>query len=319
IMKRIYLLILINALAVFTCAPKPPLIINNIRTAEHENIPGTKLSIIPPEGFAPSGYFIGFLNAQARCSIMVTTIPEPVVSMLEGFTADELHKSGINVKSQDELLINDHRGRLFYGEQTAKGAVYYKYLMIFGDGDNTFVLAGTFPKEYEDKFGEAIKTSLLSTVYEPDRETDPRKTVNFEIDESKTKLKFAGTFLKSLMYTVDGKIPTKAKDKTMFFTAQVANQEGVQDKKLFSMELVKQAATVKNVEIKSVKPVTIDGISGYEIIADAKDAVNLAPVLLYHVSLYSDELYYYMMGIAYNDYDANIRMFKVVCRTFKRR
>jgi len=318
-MQRVSLLILIAALGIISCAPKPPLIINNELTAEHVNIPGTKISIIPPAGFALSGYFTGFLNAQARCSIVAATITGPVVSILKGFNADTFHKANINIKRTDELLINGYIGRLIFGEQSKEGKTYDRYTLIFGDGDNTYILNGIFSKDYEDKYGKAIKTSMLSVVYEPKRDNDPRSAVNFTIDDSKIKLKFAGTFAESLMYTADGKIPTKSKDKTMFFTAQVADQEGVQDKKLFSMELVKQAATVKNVEIKSVKPVTMDGISGYEIIANAKDGKTLAPVLLYHISLYSDELYYIMMGMAYNDYDANLRMFKVGCRTFKRR
>jgi hypothetical protein len=229
-----------------------------------------------------------------------------------------LQAAGIIVKSDEELMINGYRGRLVFGEQKQKMLFYYNYLLLFGDEDNTFLIFCFLKEDFDKDFRDAIRTSLLSVVYEPYREIDSRKTTFFEIDESSCDLQFAGVVSGSSVYTIDGLIPTKSYNKTSLTTAQFINEEGMEDKKLFATDLIKQTENIQNIEIQFTRDIILDGLSGYEITAFAEDDITKEFVFAYQMVLFSDDYYYVLKGLVYDDVKTNLDMVEAVCKTFKR-
>ena len=71
-----------------------------------------------------------------------------------------------------------------------------------------------------------------------------------------------------------------------------------------------------NTIVKSINSITIDNIEGYEIVATSKNE-NLQEEIIYQVMLYNDNSnYYIIVGIASENKDENLKLFKDVAKTF---
>jgi hypothetical protein len=68
-----------------------------------ERIPGTQVTLNPPEGFTPSAGFFGYANESTGASIMVTEIPGPYADINKGVTAEGLKKQGIELVSSEDV------------------------------------------------------------------------------------------------------------------------------------------------------------------------------------------------------------------------
>ena len=121
-----------------------------------------------------------------------------------------------------------------------------------------------------------------------------------------------------LIFNVDGKIPTQSPDKTSLLIAKAFSEVTAADKKLFSLNRIKQLP-IDILKINSTEEINLDGISGYEILADGKNKKSGELEKLYQVILFSDSLYYLIIGTTNRDYEKNIAEIKKVTKTFKRK
>ena len=160
---------------------------------------------------------------------------------------------------------------------------------------------------------------MLSVLYESQLTVDPLAAVPFTVNTEDTKLKFAKSISGTLLYTVDGKVPTDSHDKTSFIVGlSLANLETV-DKKLTAISRMKRRPyTDLIINENSVNEVEIDGISGYEIIGEGVDKSD-AKELVYQVMLFTDNGYYIILGAAKDNFEQNLELFKKVARTLRRK
>jgi hypothetical protein len=290
--------------------------IDNVLTAEHVYVPGTKISLVPPKGFIKAGDFVGFQQNESGSSIMVSALEGPYAEIKTGLTKEALLSKGIVVDKMDSMTINNLPASFITGLQTARGTTYIKYMLAFGTKVETILITGIFPSALPE-LGPGIKTAMLSAFYEVDRKTNPLDAVDFEVDVTATKLILAKAMPGSLVYTMDGTLPTKSKDKTTLMVTKSISQVEIVDKKLFALNRLKQMPMQID-KIESTTEITIDGISGYEIIATGQEKSG-APRKIYQVILYSDHSYYLLFGTT-NDLTAiSMEELKRVAKTFKRK
>jgi hypothetical protein len=317
-MKRKALLMLCAVMTFFSCTLLGPLVVNNQMTDKHVHISGTKLNMIPPAGFSTSLYFSGFLEEQTRSSVMVRTIPDPIESVLYGFPNMTAETKDLTFIMKKDLVINGCRGRLYIGKQQKQGIMHHKYILVFGDKHNSFILYALFAQDPDNDYRDTVKASLLSVVYEPEREIDSRSTTGFEIDAQSFGFRSAGVDSGLSFYTADGLIPTEAENKTTLISGRFSNTEGMQDKRLFAGELITQTESVNDVRVEVINDISLDDLSGCEVMARAKDETTEEPVFVYQLVLFGDDAYYVLRGLAYQDVKKNLDMMKKIFKTFER-
>lgn len=205
--------------------------IDNVLTAEHVYVPGTKVSLIPPKGFIKAGDFVGFQQNESGSSIMVAEIAGSYFVIKTGLTKEALLSKGIVVDKMDSMTINNLPASFITGMQAARGTTYMKYILTFGTKDETIIITGIFPNALQE-LGAGIKAAMLSVFYEADRKRNPFDAVDFEIDVTSTKLILAQGMAGSLVYTMDGAVSTKSKDKTTLIVTKSFSQVDIVDKKL---------------------------------------------------------------------------------------
>jgi hypothetical protein len=293
--------------------------IDNSKTPEHQQIAGTQFFLIPPSGFSAAATFQGFQQVSSGSSIFVMEIPGPISETMKGFTKERFSAQGITLKEKDAITVNGYEGVLLKTEQSAQGVTFSKSILVFGNQQTTYMLNGSSPKENKT-LKSAILESMLSVVRDADLKVDPLSAVSFTIDTENTKLRFAKNMSGSLLYSADGKVPTESEDKTFFMVGLSLLNAQPADKKLAVINRVKQLP-YEDVVIDPNKAVEleVDGVSGYEAVAEGTHPKTGAKELIYLVMLFSDNGYYILMGTAKTDFEKNLDLFKKLVLTFKRK
>ncbi|MBX2940134.1 MAG: hypothetical protein KF880_08650 [Ferruginibacter sp.] len=291
--------------------------IDNVRTENHVYIKGTKIYLIPPKGFTVGQNFLGLQQNESGSSIMLLDIPGPYSETSAGLNAENLLGSGVEVSNIEQLTFNGLSAMLITGKQHAYGNSYTKYILVFGDESETIMINGV-SSESMKKIGAKIKESMLSAVYDAGMKLDPFAALDYTIDVSETKLKFAGSMSNSLIFTVDGKIPTASKDKTNLIVTKSFNTVTPEDKKLFCINRIKKTPVdIQNIEY--VNEITVDGINGYEIYAKAKSKNAEETENIYQVILFSDNLYYILVSTTNDETVQSVEEAKKAIHTFNRK
>lgn len=291
--------------------------INNKQSEKHKNINGTKISLIPPQGFISAQNFIGLQQAESGSSIMVLDVPGPYSEISAGLNAENLLSNGVEVSLIEQLTINELPGMLITGKQRAYGNTYSKYILVFGNETETIMMNGVFP-ENMNKFGAEIKKSMLSVIYDAGLELDPFAVLDYTIDVSQTKLKFASSMSGSLIFTVDGKVPTASEDKTNLIVTKSFNTVTPEDKKQFCINRIKNTPVdIQNIEYTN--EISVDGMNGYEIYAKAKSKNADTPENIYQVILFSDDLYYILISTSNDETAESVNEAKKAIVTLKRK
>ena len=290
---------------------------NNVLTPDHQNINGTKISLIAPKGFEKAANFLGFQQTQSGATIMVLDIPGPFAETSKAITKEDFLSQGVEVKTIEKLELNGLPAFFVTGEQNAHGNIYTKFVLVFGTANETILINGASPNNLQE-IAKEIKTAMLTCFYDADKKINPFDALDYELDVSPGKLIFAKSVSNSLAYTSDGNLPTKSTDKTTLVVAKSFSKTVIEDKKLFALNRLKQLP-IKITKIESTQQITIDDIPGYEIVASGKDKKTGNPEKSYQVILFSDSLYYIFYGSTNQDFDNNINELKKAVKTFRRK
>ena len=291
--------------------------IENKLTDNHQDIKGTKISLISPKGFISGQNFLGLQQLESGSSIMITEIPGPYSEIVKGMTKENFLSKGVKTKKFENLTINGLPALLIHGIQNAYGYTFTKYILIFGNETETIMINGAFPDNMKE-IGVQVKKSILSAIYDEKRVVDPFETIDYSIDASKAGLKFGKNISNSLIFTIDGIVPTNSTDKTTLMVSKSFSTITIEDKKLFVMNKLKQLYTVETT-IKYTNEISIDGINGFEAFAETKNKKTNNTEYVYQVILFSDNLYYIIIASTADSTNERIEQLKETIKTFKRK
>jgi hypothetical protein len=286
-------------------------------TDAHTAITGTKISMVPPEGFTNAANFSGFQQDESGASIMVLDIPGPFSEVSKAFTEEGLKSQGMTFISSEKLNFQGFEAALLTVQQEAYGQSFHKHILAFGSDKETILINGTFPSEMNE-LNEPVRNALLTSYYDSAKKIDPFSTVDFEINPEGTGLVFAKSMANSLIFSRDGKLPSQSEDQANFIVGKAFSEVEVTDKELFAGIRLGQMP-IEIDSILSTTSIEIDGLKGVEIIADGKNPKNGNKEKVYQTILFEDTLYYIMLGSCEANFEENIFMFQSMAQTFKRK
>lgn len=285
------------------------------QTEKLTKIKGTKCSLIPPKGFVVVTAFSGFQNAEKGASIMINEIPAPYQSIVNGFTAEALKSKGMLLINKQNIDFNGSKAMLINIKQEANGTTYLKQILAFGDAKGTVLVNGIYPEASKDIELE-IKDALLSTVFDASQNINALDAAIFSIDTKNTDFQLVKYMSGTLLYSVDGKIPTK---KPILIVGNSIAKVPVVNQKRYSIERVKKLPRGELCVIKDINPITIDNLKGFEIVANGK-SLDDKDLLVYQVMLFNEKGdYYLIVGQTTDDFNRYLESFKIIAKTFKRK
>lgn len=293
--------------------------ISNEKTDKYKEVSGMQISIIPPRDFIESDRFTGFEHKIAGSSIMISEVPGDVHHNFLGFSKANMMKAGMIVENELLYQINGFDALFQKGQQGAYGKIYTKYVLVIGDYKKTFLLSASIPIETSQTHKDEVKKSLLSIIYEPDKKVNKEDKYDFSVDVSGTGLIQTNILLSSLIYTDDGNVPSKTESQTAVMVNRTKLTNPDIDKKSYVIKLMELfPVTWAKGEKLEPKPVTIDGLSGYEIYGIGINNENNKAELIYQLVLFKDNYYYSVSGMTFSSkFEEHLETFRTVANSFK--
>ena len=283
------------------------------QTTDYLIILGTKCSILPPKDFVPSTSFSGLQNLEKGASIMINELPSSYLFISESFNAENLKSNGMTLISKESVDFNNSKATYIKVSQNANGVKYLKQLLMFGNENKTVLVNGIYPEKFKSIENE-IKTSIFSTKYNENQNENSLEAVDFEIDVTNTDFKFTKYLSGTIIYTIEGNLPT---EKPIIMVGNSISKVNPKDQKQYSIDRLKKLPNGESMTIESINPITIDNIDGYEIIANGKNSKD-EDEKIYQVMLYNEiSDYYIIIGMASQEKEEYLKKFKEIARTFR--
>ncbi|OAD18682.1 conserved hypothetical protein, secreted [Candidatus Thiomargarita nelsonii] len=282
-----------------------------------QRVPGTKITLIPPDNFIRATQFPGYIRQETGSSIMVTEMPGPFSEVTKGFTKPSLATVGVKLIDKKSIKLNDQDAILLHASQNLHGTEFLKWMLVFGDESETILIVAIFPKLFEDELSASLKASVLSAIWNKDIEVDFFEGVTFRVSE-KGKLKISKKIGNSIVLSLNGDFPVRSKDDPLVIVgSSITEAWNITNKKAYARERLK--VSIKIIEILKEEDVLIDGLEGIKIIAKGQDMKTNHYRLVYHALLYTKDGYYIFQGFSdfkeRNEYEA---IFGDILESFKR-
>ena len=285
------------------------------QTENRMTVSGTKCSMIPPEGFVAASTFSGFQQVASGASIMINEIPAPYQSIIEGFTKEAMKAKGMTLVRKETIDFNNSTATLMNVTQPANGTTYIKQMLVFGDEKVTVLVNGIYPESAKN-LESSMKEALLSTVYTAEQNENPLDAATFTVDVEGTDLKLVKYMSGSLLYSVDGNMPTET--PTLIVGNSIA-KVSPENRQKYAEERLRKLPRGESTLIKETNEITIDSLNGVEFIAEGIDK-NENKIFIYMVMLYNESGdYYIIVGQAKDDREKYGETFKKIAKTFKRK
>ena len=272
------------------------LFVSTTLRAQKIQIPGTRVTLDAPPGFVVSRQFPGLERNDLGASILVTEIPGPYEKVAPTLNAENLATRGVRVTGTQAATIAGTDGKLMTGTQTAAGGVVVKkWIAVFGDSSKTVLLMATFPLELEDRLSARLRAAVLAAAWAPDVKVTIWDGLGFRIQPTE-KLAIQQRFVNMLMLAKPGRKGVVPPQEPLMVVGTSLSEVQIADAEQFARMRIMQTAQIKEVSVKAGQPISVDGLSGYELLAIAKDKKSDWPLMVYQTILLEGDRYFIVQG-----------------------
>jgi hypothetical protein len=279
-------------------------------------VPGTGVTLVPPEGFTVAQRFPGFEHPGLQASIMVSELPSPAAEMKAGLTTEALAGQGLTVVDSSTVRIDGADALLLELAQQSGGIDFQKWMLVAGDRHATILIVGSFPRSAPDNLSVRIRESLMSATRVAQRAPDAFEGLLFRVTPS-VKLKLARRMSNMLVLTESGVVPAQD-GEAVFIVGSAVADSAIADLRAFSEGRAAQTATLTKLRNVSGRSVEIGGLAAYELTADARDAQTGDAIRLYQVVVPDAGSYFIIQGLSRSKGSAAmLEEFRRVAATFR--
>lgn len=283
-----------------------------------ERVPGTSVRLVAPEGFSPARQFPGFQRDDLQTSIAVTEMPGSAATMASGMTKQALADQGITLIASKPVSVGGRNALLVHLAQRVAETDYLKWMLVSGDENTTILIVGTFPRSAESAVSAAVQASLLTASWNAEAVDDPLEGLLFRVTPT-SRLKLAQRMSNMILLTESGTVERQGPGDPLYIVGNSISSAGIHNLPAFSEARARQTAQMKDVRNFKGQAVKVDGLDGYELLADAKDSRTGTPMSLYQVIVPDVTGYFIVQGlISAGRSDEVLPEFRRITATFRR-
>jgi hypothetical protein len=268
--------------------------------------PGSRVGLVPPQGFEMGKAFAGFGDPARNALILITELPASAYAELDARLADEqLRRQGVTVENREPMGFAMGPGFLVTGHQEAGGVTFRRWILFGSTSQFTAVVSVQVPEAEKDTYPDDAVRAALATV---------AVRITAPLEEQLVALPFTLTELAgfhvarvvpgSAALLTDG--PTDQLDlpeqPLLLITVATGNvQAQAGDRDRFARGLLAETPGIKDIRLVRSEPLRIGGQPGYEIIAEAKEIKNNTDVMVAQWLRFGGRAHLRVLGMARKD------------------
>jgi hypothetical protein len=261
--------------------------------------PGSLVGLVPPPGMTPSKTFVGFADTQKDSAILMSGQSEAAYDEIEKTLAPEsLKREGIDVDKREQFQTSFGTVTLVTGIQVADKARYRKYLVL-GKTSGVTVLANAQIPEQENSYSDAAIRAALSTLAlrsaVPDEEM--LGLLPFTIGDL-SGFRIENVIHGRALLLLDHPTSPSTFPARMFIAAFPGGPSDADDPARFARMAFDSIAGITDVRLTMAEPLRVGGQSGYQMMAQAKDAQTGTPIMVAQWLRFGGGAFLQMIGIA---------------------
>jgi hypothetical protein len=271
--------------------------------------PGSRIGLVPPTGMVASNTFDGFADPAKDAAILITELPASAYSEMDkSLDADVLKKQGVSLEKREPIKLNVGQGFLLIGRQLADKARYRKWLLVAAIDDLTVLVAVQVPEQdnaYPDRIVRAALATLSVRPKVP--EAEELSLLPFAVGDL-AGFQVNGVLRGRALMLSDAhnenanesaKTPPEENLQAHFLIAAVpGGPTEPDDHANFARLSFNEIGGIRNVRVTMAEPLRIGGQSGYQTMAEAKDARSGADVMVVQWLRFGSGGFLQMIGVA---------------------
>ena len=262
---------------------------------------GSRIGLVPPPGMLMSKNYLGFEDIDKDSAILLASqVATAYPDIEKSLTPESAKHQGITIDKRETMQFPFGSGVLVTGIQTADKKRYRKYLLIAQASDMTVLVNAQVPEQETAYPDAAIRAAIASVAVRasvPDAEK--LSLLPFTVGD------LAGFHIQSvlpgralvLIDNPEGK-PTDDFEARMFVAAFPGGPGEADDRGQFARLAFDQIVGIKEVKLTMSEPLRINGQSGYQTMAQAKDSRTGADIMVAQWLRFGGGAFMQMIGMA---------------------
>ncbi len=272
--------------------------------------PGSRVGLVPPAGMVASNTFDGFADPSSDAAILITVLPAAAYSEIDK-TLDlgAFKKQGVDLEKREPMQLSFGKGFLLTGRQVAEKTRYRKWLLVASASDFTAIVTVQVPERDATYSDRVVRTALATLSVRPKvPEEEELGLLPFAVGD------FAGFHVdgalrgRALMLS-DASGPKESSteanagslDAHMLIAALPGGPTEPDQHANFAKLSFNEIGGIRDVRVIVAEPLRIAGQSGFQTMAEAKDARTGTDLMVVQWLRFGGGGYLQMIGIARSD------------------
>src|ERR1700733_10219065 len=231
---------------------------------------------------AVSKTFQGFEDVDKNAAILLAVQPAAAYAEIEkSLSTENLKKEDISIDKRETIQLGFGNGILVSGKQAADKTRFRKWVLVALANDVTALVNAQVP-EQESAYPDAVMRAALATLAVRATVPDQEKLslLPFTVGD------LAGFQIESvlpgravMLIDAPSSLPTPP-DARLFVAAFPGGPSETDDRADFARTAFQQIVGIKDVQITMSEPLRLGGQSGFQTLAQAKDAATNADIMV---------------------------------------
>jgi hypothetical protein len=259
--------------------------------------PGSRIGLVPPTGMATSNTFAGFTDQDKDAAIVLAALPAGAYSQIEKtLDADALKKEGVTLEKREPMQLGTGKGLLLTGRQVTDKTHYRKWLLVAVLGDLTALVNVQAPEESNVYSERVVRAALATLTMRPAvPEQEQLSLLPFTVGE------LAGFHVDEV---VRGRVLVLSEPSQngpgarMLIAALPGGPTETNEHGNFARLAFGEIAGIRDIHVTMSEPLRIGGQSGYQTMAEAKDALSGIDIKVVQWLRFGSGGFLQMVGIA---------------------
>ncbi len=271
---------------------------------------GSRLGLVPPAGMIASDKFDGFVDPDKDAAILITELPAAAYPQIEKtLDVEALRKKGVNLEKRESMQLSFGKGFLLTGRQVADKTHYRKWLLVAEAADLTALITVQVPDPngaYPDRVVRAALATLSVRAKVPEAEEldllpfQVGDLAGFHVDDV---LRGRALMLSDRPNGKDApkEAGVESLDARLLIAAVPGASPEPDNRASFAKSAFNEIGGIRDINVTVSEPLRISGQSGYQTMAEAKDARTGTNVMVVQWLRFGGGGYLQMVGIARAD------------------